>query len=85
VIDPREDPAPSDLDAAVDFVGNPQTAEFALRSLGKGGRYMIVCMFGGALELPLPLLTLRAQSLTGSFVGALAEMRELVALARAAG
>ena len=67
----------------IDFVGAPTTLDFALQSLGKGGTVILVGLYGGALPLPLPLLPSRNVTLRGSYVGTLAEMHELLALARA--
>ncbi len=67
--------------AALDFVGAPPTAQFGLDCLRKGGRVIVVGLFGGALTLALPLLPFRSISIGGSYVGSLGEMGELVALA----
>lgn len=90
IIDPRDADALKTLmndtggvAAAIDFVGAQASASFAMGVLRKGGRLVLVGLFGGALEIALPLLPLRAISLIGSFVGSLAEMQELMALARA--
>ena len=66
----------------IDFVGSPSTVDFALQALGKGGTLILVGLYGGALLLPIPLLPSRNIALRGSYVGTLAEMYELVALAR---
>lgn len=68
--------------AAIDFVGAPSSAEFGLSLLRKGGRLVAVGLFGGAVELALPLLPLRSISLVGSYVGSLDEMNDLMTLAR---
>lgn len=68
--------------AAIDFVGAQSTAEFGLSVLRKGGRLVMVGLFGGAVEIALPTLPLRAISIMGSYVGNLDEMTELMALAR---
>ncbi len=68
--------------AAVDFVGMPATAELGLSTLRKGGRLIVVGLFGGALSLALPTLPLRGVSVAGSYVGSLDEMAQLMALAR---
>ena len=88
VLDPRDPQALAQLmdgtggvAAVVDFVGAPATVGFAVQAARRGGRIVVVGLFGGALELALPLLPLRALTLQGSFVGSLQEMRELVALA----
>ncbi|HYD70085.1 alcohol dehydrogenase [Azospirillum sp.] len=68
--------------AVVDFVGAQATVEYGLSVVRKGGRVIVVGLFGGAVTLPIPTLPLRAISVAGSYVGSLAEMTELVALAR---
>lgn len=69
--------------AAVDFVGSAESARFGFDVLGKGGRLVIVGLFGGGLSLPVPLFPLREVSVAGSYVGTLEELRELLVLARA--
>ena len=71
--------------AAIDFVGAPATAQLALDSLVKGGRLIVVGLFGGQIALPLPTLPLRALTVQGSYVGNLAELTELMALVQRAG
>lgn len=66
---------------AVDFVGGAATVDFALRSLGKGGTLIVVGLFGGAVSLPTALLPSRNLTVRGSYVGTMAEMKELLALA----
>jgi len=69
--------------AAVDFVGAESTAQLGLASLAKGGRLVIVGLFGGAMTVPVPLFPLRSIAIEGSYVGSPREMGELLALARA--
>ncbi len=69
--------------AAIDFVGSQASLEFGMGALRKGGRLIVVGLFGGAVSLAVPTLPLRAISLIGSYVGSLAELIELMALARA--
>lgn len=66
--------------AAVDFVGNAQTARLGIDSLVKGGKYIIVGLFGGDITLSLPLIPMRATTIQGSYTGSLKELNELVAL-----
>jgi alcohol dehydrogenase, propanol-preferring len=66
----------------LDFVNNAQTAALALASLGKGGRLVMVGMYGGALALPLMKVPMMGLSILGSYVGSPAELRALVALAQ---
>ena len=47
----------------------------------KRGRLVMVGLFGGLLELNLPLVPLRAFTLTGAYTGKFADLVELVALA----
>ena len=68
--------------AIVDTVGAEATANSGIASLVKGGRYVIVGLFGGELKLPLPTIPMRALSIMGSYTGNLAELKELVALAQ---
>lgn len=69
--------------AAVDFVGAKASVEFGLSVLRKGGRLVVVGLFGGSLEVPIPTIPIRAVALEGSFVGSLPEMEALLDLARA--
>lgn len=71
--------------AALDFVGSPSSITQGAALLKKGGRLIVVGMYGGELSLPIPTLVLRAISLEGSYVGSLAQMRDLMALAHQAG
>ena len=69
--------------AVVDFVGSEQSFALANRVVRRGGRIVIVGLFGGALQLPLPLIPLRALSIVGSNTGTLAETLEMMSLVRA--
>jgi D-arabinose 1-dehydrogenase-like Zn-dependent alcohol dehydrogenase len=66
--------------AVIDFVGAASTVEFSLQAVGKGGTVLVVGLFGGRLPLATALLPMRNITLRGSYVGSLAEMRELLAL-----
>ena len=65
----------------IDFVNNGKTAPNSLNMLRKRGRLVMVGLFGGSLELNLPLVPLRAFRLTGAYTGKFADLVELVALA----
>lgn len=67
---------------ALDFVGSPATAALGIGALRKGGRYVIVGLYGGELAHPLPPIAQRAIGIVGSYVGNLQELREVVALAK---
>ncbi|HEX6959766.1 MAG TPA: alcohol dehydrogenase [Ferrovibrio sp.] len=68
---------------AVDLVGAPATASLGLNVLGKGGKLLIVGLFGGSAPWPLPMIPLKAATIQGSYTGSLPEMKELLDLVRA--
>ena len=70
-------------ETVIDFVNNNgKTAPNSLNMLRRRGRLVMVGLFGGSLELNLPLVPLRAFTLTGAYTGKFADLMELVALAR---
>lgn len=69
--------------AAVDFVGSESSFAFANAVTRRGGKIVLVGLFGGAMTMPLPMFPLRALSVIGSFVGSLAEAEEMMELVRA--
>jgi D-arabinose 1-dehydrogenase-like Zn-dependent alcohol dehydrogenase len=71
--------------SVVDFVGLPQTFEWGVAALRKGGTLIEVGLFGGGVSLSLPLLPMRNLKIMGSYVGSLAEFKELLALLRKPG
>jgi len=68
--------------AALDTVGSEASSQMALGALAKGGRYVIVGLYGGALALPLPTIPLRAISIIGSYTGNLQELKDLIELVK---
>ena len=70
------------LQAAIDLVGAPSTTSLAFDFLTKGGKLIIVGLFGGASSWPIALIPMKAMSIIGSYVGNLAELRELMDLVR---
>ncbi len=68
--------------AVVDFVGSESSFAFANSIVRRGGKIIIVGLFGGAMSMPLPMFPLRALTIEGSFVGSLAEAREMMRLVR---
>jgi D-arabinose 1-dehydrogenase-like Zn-dependent alcohol dehydrogenase len=74
--------AKGSLGGVIDLVGMPATTQLGLAALRKGGRYVLVGLFGGELTHPLPPFALRAIGVVGSYVGNLQELREVVALAK---
>jgi D-arabinose 1-dehydrogenase-like Zn-dependent alcohol dehydrogenase len=69
--------------AVIDFVGSEQSASLATRVVRRGGRVVIVGLFGGSLTLALPTIPLRGISIIGTNTGTLAEATEMMALVRA--
>lgn len=67
---------------ALDFVGSPATAALGIGALRKGGRHVLVGLYGGELVHPLPPIAQRAIGIVGSYVGNLQELKEVVALAK---
>jgi alcohol dehydrogenase, propanol-preferring len=68
---------------ALDLVGNAQTAQLGFDCLAKGGKYVIVGLFGGGAPWALPFIPMRAITIQGSYVGNLRETQELLDLVRA--
>lgn len=68
---------------ALDLVGNAQTAQLGFDCLTKGGKLVIVGLFGGGAPWALPFIPMKAITIQGSYVGNLAETRELLDLVRA--
>jgi len=66
--------------AAIDFVGAVPTGKFGLSALRKGGKLIIVGLYGGALPIALPLIPARSLTIEGSYVGTLDELNALVKL-----
>jgi alcohol dehydrogenase, propanol-preferring len=69
--------------AVIDLVGNAQTTQLAFDCLGKGGKLVIVGLFGGGATFALPLIPIKAVTIQGSYVGNLRETQELLDLVRA--
>lgn len=70
------------LYGAVDFVGSSETAELALGALRKGGKLILVGLFGGEIKISIASTILRAITVRGSHLGSVAELQAVVALAR---
>ena len=92
VIDPKADGAARALIratgggvlAAIDFVGAGETFAFGFGALRKGGTLVAVGLFGGATSIAPAMVSMKAASIVGSYVGSPAEMAELMRLAATA-
>ena len=71
--------------AVIDLVGSSASARVGYDSLVKGGKYVIVGLYGGDLTVSLPPIPMRALTIQGSYVGSQHEMKELMELVRAKG
>jgi propanol-preferring alcohol dehydrogenase len=68
--------------AVIDLVGNAATAQLGFDCLSKGGKLVIVGLFGGGAPWALPLIPIKAITIQGSYVGNLRETKELLDLVR---
>lgn len=68
--------------AAIDFVGAADTFAFGFGALRKAGKLVCVGLFGGSTPIVPALVSMKAASVIGSYVGSLQEMHELMAIAR---
>lgn len=68
--------------AALDFVGAEASVNYGLACLRKGGMLVIIGLYGGALNIPIPFLPMNARIIQGSYVGSLQDMTDLMALVR---
>jgi D-arabinose 1-dehydrogenase-like Zn-dependent alcohol dehydrogenase len=71
--------------AAIDLVGSTATARLGLGSLAKGGKLILVGLYGGDITLSLPPFPMRAIALQGSYTGSLTEIAELIELVKRTG
>ena len=69
--------------AAIDFVGAEASAQFGVRALGRGGRLVVVGLFGGTFSMPLPMFAFTGCQIMGSVTGSPAEMKEMMDLVTA--
>ncbi|HLS33094.1 MAG TPA: zinc-binding dehydrogenase, partial [Brevibacterium sp.] len=70
------------VQAIVDYVNSNETFTFAFASIDKGGTIVPVGLFGGSAQVSTALLPLKAVSVIGNYVGSLADLRTLVAMAQ---
>ena len=71
--------------AAIDLVGSSASARVGFDSLIKGGKYIIVGLYGGDFTVSLPPIPMRALTIQGSYLGSLPEMAEMMDLVRRKG
>lgn len=71
--------------AVIDYVGSSATVQLGVDCITKGGKVIVVGLFGGDITVSTPFFPLRAMAIQGSYVGSLPEMKELLDLVRAKG
>jgi alcohol dehydrogenase, propanol-preferring len=69
-------------DAVIDFVNASKTVETDMQLLRRRARIVLVGLFGGELKLNLVTMPTRAYRLIGSYTGSIADLIELVSLAK---
>jgi D-arabinose 1-dehydrogenase-like Zn-dependent alcohol dehydrogenase len=69
--------------AVVDFVGSEASFAFANATVRRGGKIVVVGLFGGRMSMPLPMFPMRSIAIMGSYVGSLSEANEMMGLVRA--
>jgi D-arabinose 1-dehydrogenase-like Zn-dependent alcohol dehydrogenase len=69
--------------AAIDFVGAPTTMQFGMDALRKGGKLVMVGLYGGANPVSTVLFPFKMLTIEGSYVGTRKDLVELLALVRA--
>ena len=70
------------LHAVIDLVGSPSSSSLGFNVLTKGGKLVIVGLFGGAAPWPLAFIPMRAISILGSYTGSLPELKALLELVK---
>ena len=70
--------------AVLDFVGSSSTVRLGIDCLTKGGKLIVVGLFGGEVTISTPYIPIKAMTLQGSYTGSLAELKELIDLVREA-
>jgi D-arabinose 1-dehydrogenase-like Zn-dependent alcohol dehydrogenase len=71
--------------AVIDLVGSSQTARLGIDSLIKGGKLIVVGLYGGDITLSLPPFPMRAIAIQGSYTGSLTDTGELIELVKRTG
>ncbi len=69
-------------ECVIDFVNTPPTVKMGLGVLRKRGNLILVGLFGGAAEIVLPTIPLKAITIQGAYTGNYNDLVELVGLAK---
>jgi len=71
--------------SVIDFVGAGQTVKMGVDATIKGGKVIVVGLFGGDVVVPTPFFPIKAMTIQGSYVGSLTEIAELLDLVKRTG
>lgn len=77
-----KDAAEGPVWSVIDLVGANATASLGIECLTKGGKLIIVGLYGGEITISLPVIPQKALTIQGNYVGSLGELTELLALVR---
>ena len=66
--------------AVIDFVGAGATVRLGVETAIKGGKIIVVGLYGGDVVVPTPFFPMKALTIQGSYVGSLNEIAELLDL-----
>ena len=66
----------------LDLVGAASTVNLALATATRGTEIVVVGLYGGEVTVSVPLFPMRPLAIRGSYVGNLAELTEIIALAK---
>ncbi|MFI5013956.1 MAG: alcohol dehydrogenase [Hyphomicrobiales bacterium] len=69
--------------AVIDFVGSGATLQFAMDAARRGGKVVVVGLFGGAATIAPILFPNKLLTVQGSYVGTLEDLKELIGLVQA--
>lgn len=69
----------------IDFVGAGPTVKLGVDTAIKGGKVIVVGLFGGDVTIPTPFFPMKALTVQGSYVGNLVEIAELLDLVKRTG
>jgi len=70
------------VDSIIDFVNAPPTVKLDLSIIRKRGNIILVGLFGGAVDLPLVSIPLKAITIQGAYTGNYNDMIKLLDLAK---
>jgi len=71
--------------AVIDFVGAGPTVKLGVDATIKGGKVVVVGLFGGDVTIPTPFFPMKALTVQGSYVGSLVEIAEQLELVKRTG